>query len=304
MAGPQQQLCSAAEKRTYLWHILKMEGRGRSEDLLFREPSFGLEIPCKLIAMLSRCWVISKYPLPVQKLTISSFFHIVSNTKYNQDHSVTFEWEIETMMFQNKKLISGLLIVALALVSNVKGSGITSSCGYDVNFAEGDHGWVQVASEVFEAPDFEVMPEGLAISPGGSSSCFGYWKSPPLSVIPEYKLEFRFELSTDASLGEAPAIRLRVNEANLNYSTMIVLESNNADGPGVSEEREVYTLDYRAPQGATALEVAVDLLSFNEEDDLDAGIILHSIEIECVETVPLPVKSIEEENHGDPLNSQ
>jgi len=138
--------------------------------------------------------------------------------------------------------------------------------------------WEQISAvPAFVAPVFSRGGGGIGLSPDGSTSAFGYWSSPVLSVEPGEGYGVAWVVRSTTTPDLCPQFRLRINDVLGRDAVYRAVESRMAgeNSPGTSEVW--YGILYDVPDSVSEITVSFDLLSFDGTDDLSSTVQLQEV---------------------------
>jgi len=169
------------------------------------------------------------------------------------------------------------------------------------DFTDTPEGWTFHTAAQFTAP----IPTHIPGDPGvlsiqadnDNTNTFGYWESPafdvtgqpvPAGVIPLqvptgpdalYTATY-YVRSNVAVAAQVPQLRLRTNDANLQQSTYLVIDSRENGALSPDADGETYVLPFAPALGATQFMLAFDMLNFDPADAADGDLQLDWVEVQ------------------------
>ncbi len=155
---------------------------------------------------------------------------------------------------------------------------------YSNSFDNTGDAWEEVRAGVssFDDPTFDATGGSLKLSPNGSSSCFGFYRSPRIFVDGGSTIEILWTVRSTTDSADCPQFRMRVNETGFRNSNFMAIESTSG-GIAPGTEPVQYKQTYHVPSVSARVELAFDILSFNPLDDVDATIELMDVTVRTVE---------------------
>ena len=161
--------------------------------------------------------------------------------------------------------------------------------GTDFDFEEGPEGWRFRSTDEFDAPEGTSSEGRLGVSPGDSTTAFGYWESPFIAFEPGKTYRARFTISSDQTdPAKAPTARLRVNSGN---NQCIFMQSINSLGNGdysPTTQPSSYDVLFTPPLSSASegFTICFDIVNIGSEDNPEAWIYLEDIRLEAVAVTP------------------
>lgn len=152
---------------------------------------------------------------------------------------------------------------------------------YSADFANDAQGWVLGTSPAFNPATGQYRPfVGLELASPGCADCFGFWESPVFEVPAGEQVEIEFDILSDAIREQALTFRLRVNDASFRDSVVKVVTSiaSAEVSPNPLEPRK-YGFTYDVPASVNSVRVALDLLSFAPDDDLNSTLAVTGVKV-------------------------
>ncbi len=158
---------------------------------------------------------------------------------------------------------------------------------------------------VFDVPESWVTADGsLALRPTSTTNCFGFWQSPvdALMVVPYsvYRAQYVIGASNSGPLDpeRLPGLRLRTNAQTLQQANTLVLNSSPDGLLMTMSDSTTFTLFFEPPISSCSREeskddlfCSLDLMAFDEEDDLDTTYVLSRM---LVDRLPVECFDVEE----------
>ncbi len=141
---------------------------------------------------------------------------------------------------------------------------------------------------VFDAPTSGVMNGALYLTKTTPASCFGYWLGPGIPVEAGKLYEATFTIGSDASPGDAPGLRCRLNTNNTQgfavFGISSIAPGDDSPSSGASKS---YTLYYVPPPTVVGegFRPVVDLFGFDPGNPVGRNLFIDDVTIRAR---PLP----------------